>query len=171
MRPLQLDYLREGKRALAAVFILGAFALAFAVDAGLYFARLGDDVALKEVRLAKALQGRTQPSPARMPLSVEEVAFARDTLRRLATPWDSLFRALEAAKSDQVALLALEPNVESRSVTISAEAKDYLAAISYVARLADEPLLKRVHLVRHEPRRNASQRRIGFTISASWSEE
>lgn len=171
MRRLELDYFREAKRTRAAVFALGTFAVFFAADAGLYFANLSDDLAFKESRIAKIVQAPERRSPPATTLSPEEAAFARDTLRLLATPWESLFQALEAAKTDRVALLAIEPNVESRTVTITGEARDYLGALTYVARLADEPRLTRVHLVRHELRRNTPQRQIAFTVSASWRDE
>jgi hypothetical protein len=128
---------------------------------------------LKKDRLAHASSvSRESPRPAALrPVNTEEYAFARETVGRLSTPWDRLFRALESAKTDRVALLAIEPSTDQRTVMISGEAKDYLAALSYLARLADQDALRRVHIVRHEPQRGASQGPLGFTISAAWKEE
>ena len=106
-------------------------------------------------------------APSGSQLSAEEVAFARDTVRRLATPWERLFGALEAAQMDGVALLSVEPDAEGRTVNVTGEAKDYLATLTYVGHLNEEPALKRVHLVRHEAR-DGSERPVLFTVSAAW---
>jgi hypothetical protein len=104
-------------------------------------------------------------------LSAEEYAFARDTVRRLSTPWTTLFQALEAAQTERIALLAIEPDVENRTLSVSGEAKDYLGTLTYVANLADQKTLARVHLARHEVRRGPQQRPVAFTVSAAWKEE
>ena len=169
MRRLELDYLRGARRNRLVKAALAAFALLLALDASVHFTKLGKDIAARETQLARMLQ-TARPLPAASGFSSEEAGYARETLRRLATPWEPLFQALEAAKTEHVSLLAIEPNVEGRSVTITAEAKDYLAALTFVARLNDEPALKRVHLLRHEVRRNPSARRVAFTVSASWRE-
>ena len=169
MRALELDYLRPAKQRRLVALVLGFFALGFAVDAGLYYARLAEGIEREEHRLARTSQQSRQPAGA-PPIGTDELTAARDTLRRLTTPWESLFQALETAKTERVFLLTVEPSVESRTLTITAEAKDYLAALTYVARLGDAPALQRVHLVRHEVRRGSPQRRVTFTVSASWGE-
>ncbi len=170
MRALQLDYRRRrGPRFVA--FLLAAFAAGFTVDAAVHYQSLQREIAFNEARLARRIPLRAQmpfSAPARS-TSANDYALARDTVRRLATPWESLFQALEASQSDQVALLSIEPDVENRAVSISAEAKDYLAALTYVARLSRQDALSRVHLVRHENRRG-TPRPLAFTVSASWEE-
>lgn len=103
-------------------------------------------------------------------VGAEEIAFARETVSRLSTPWQSLFGAVEAGHTDSVALLSIEPDADARTVTITGEAKDYLAALSYMASLAQQQALRRVHLVRHETLRGGSRRPLAFTISAGWEE-
>lgn len=170
MRALQLDYRhRRGPR--LAAYVLVAFAIGFAADAAIHYRSLERDIAFKETRLASRARLRAPvsfPASAKS-ASADEYAFARDTARRLTTPWESLFQALEASQSEHVALLSIEPDVENRAVSISGEAKDYLAALTYVARLGEQEALSRVHLVRHENRRGG-QRPLAFTVSASWKE-
>ncbi len=173
MHQLDLDYLRPGLRFRRARYVLAAAAVAFALDTGWEYSALRKDIALKEDRLAQT-SSVTREAPragSLRPINSEEYAFARDTVGRLSTPWDRLFQALEAAKTDRVALLAIEPSTDQRTVMISGEAKDYLAALSYMASLADQEALRRVHIVRHEPQRGAGQRPLNFTISAAWKEE
>lgn len=171
MRALQLDYRRRrGPRLVA--YALAAFAIGFAADATIYYRSLQQDIALSGTRLASRARLPAQVSfPALVKsASADEYAFARDTARRLATPWESLFQALEASQSEHMALLSIEPDVENRAVSISGEAKDYLAALTYVARLSEQEALSRVHLVRHENRRGG-QRPLAFTVSASWKDK
>jgi hypothetical protein len=103
-------------------------------------------------------------------VSSEELAAAAETVRRISLSWDGLFAALEAAASDKVALLAIEPDPKTQTVLISGEGKDYAAALAYVAELRRAGALSRVHLVRHEQRRDDPHKSIAFSVAASWSE-
>lgn len=173
MRALDLDHVRARSRAPWVRYALAAAALAFGLDQGYYYLALGNDVAALEGSLSRSLSEgarRLVPQqPARVP-AMEEIAMARDTVGRLSTPWERLFRALEGAHTEQVSLLSIEPDAEARTVAIHGEAKDYLAALTYLAGLAEQPALRRVHLVRHELQRNGSQRPLAFTVSAGWQE-
>ncbi len=171
MRPLDIEYLRSTRRAKLAVYVLAAFAVVFAADTLLHYRSIKSELATSEARQTRQAVLRTrQPPMVQALLSPDEYAFARDTAKKLSTPWDELFQALEAAQVDRVALLAIEPDVENRTVSISAEAKDYLAALTYVANLGEQKTLRRVHLIRHELKQGSSQRPLAFTVSASWRE-
>lgn len=168
MRALELDYRGTGGRARLAVIALAAFAAAFACDSAFRYGALLDDVQAKQFELARkpaAPASLSAPEPA---LSAEELAAARETARKLSMPWNVLFHALEAAKTDRVAVLAIEPDAESRTVLLSAEAKDYSAALAYLGNLAQQEALARVHLSRHELKQSAGQRIVAFTVTASW---
>lgn len=170
MRALELDYLQSRQPGWAG-FTLLALALAFAADLGVHQRQLREEIAQKEARLAASAR-RAPTLPARADgASAEEIAFVRETARRLSTPWDRLFAALEAAHSDRAALLTIEPDAENGTVTLTGEAKDYLAALTYVANLAEQKTLRRVHLVRHEISRSSPQRPVLFTVSAAWKEQ
>jgi len=103
--------------------------------------------------------------PASGKASPEELAAARETVQRLSLPWPELFTALESAASEQVALLAIEPDPKSGTVVITGDSKDYLAALTYVLNLSRAETLSRVQLVRHEAKQNA----VGFSVSATWN--
>ena len=99
----------------------------------------------------------------------QEVAAVRETVQRLSLPWDELFAALEAAASDTITLAAIEPDTGKGTVTISADGKDYLAALSYVSNLSRSERLDRVQLVRHEQKANSAGSSVSFAVSAAWS--
>jgi hypothetical protein len=170
MPPLELDYCRSGVSSRTGAYVLAA-ALAFAAHVGAQYLSLREDVASKEARLSAGAAKRAARPAVQQPIDAEEYAFAGETIRRLSTPWGPFFRALESANTERVALLAIEPNVESRTVTLTGEARDYLVTLTYVARLAEQEPLKRVHLVRHEMRRDVPRRPIVFTISAGWKDD
>lgn len=169
MRALDLDHLRVRNREGWVRYALAAAALGFGADQALYYRALSHEVAMAELRVASARQ-RPRSVTAVRDVSAEEVALARDTFGRLSTPWSRLFRALEAAHTGQISLLSIEPDAEAGTVAIHGEAKDYLAALTYMAGLADQPSLQRVHFVRHEIQRPGAQRPLAFTISAGWQD-
>ena len=165
MRALQLDFV-EGRRTPGRVsWLLLSVALAFAAELAYTGYSLRGDVVRLEAQLA------TRPVPrdnaGRVP-DEGEIIFARETIRRIATPWDRLFAALELASNDRVSLIAIEPDAEARRVALSAEATDYLAALTYVANLEHASALKEVRLVRHETQPGGA--RLAFTVSAHWRE-
>lgn len=170
MRPLELDFLRARRPSRVVQAVLLAIAAAFAADVAWQHMQTRIEVESLRMRLAQ------RPAPERQgllkvaaqPVSEEEFGFARDTIRRLSMPWDTLFVALETARIDSVALLSIEPDPAARTVLLQAEAKDYLAALSYVANLREQPALRSVHLVRHETRQNEPRRPVQFSVSASW---
>lgn len=168
---VDLDYARRSNRAAWARFALMVIALAFAGDVAVRYTQLQDDVASLEATIAR--HGRSLPVAHARPVSAsvsdEEWQAARETIGRIATPWDELFLAIESAHTDGAFLLAIEPKVESRSVLLSGEARDYLRLLSYIAALSDVARLEKVHLVRHELKANDPQRPLAFVISAHWS--
>lgn len=170
MRPLDLDFARRGGPKLA-IYLLAAFSVAFLADAVVHHRNLLQDVEIKKAALSEQIRVRPRVRPLAVAApSPEEYAFARDTINRLSTPWNELFEALESAQIEHVALLALEPDLEGRSVTISAEARNYLTALSYVAAVSDQRFLRNVHLVSHEMTGQAP-RPLKFTLSARWKDQ
>jgi hypothetical protein len=170
MRPLELDLLQPRRRPGWASYVLLAIALAFAIDVGVSYRSGLEDVARKESLLAMRETHAGESSRKTAATHPEELQFARDTVRRIAMPWAALFRALEAASSERIALLAIEPDAQNGTVSLTGEAKDYGAVLTYVAQLSDRESLRKVHLVRHEVRSNDPQKAISFSVSASWME-
>lgn len=165
MQRIALDFVRRAPRSRWASRVLLAVALGVAGDMAFTFAQLD-----RAVKANEAVVARGQPRKAVARVSPEELALARDTVERLGLPWTKLFAALESAASDQVALLAIEPDTKSGTVKISGDSKDYLAALGYVLNLSQADALSNVQLVRHELKQNDPQRPVAFSISAAWNE-
>ena len=166
MQTLDLE-LSRGQRPRAIAYALLATAIAIAAEVGMRYRDLKHEIQTKQTRLATTAS-RTDMIPAVPRATTEEFQFARQTARRLSLPWDALFAALEDAASDDVALLGVEPDVANRTVVLSAEAKDYLAALSYVAALSERrTTFGSVRMLRHE-RRHGPQPRMLFTVVATW---
>ena len=165
MQRIQLDFVRRGARSRWAARVLLAVALGLAGDMAVSYVQL-----VREVHSNETIVARAKPRPPLAKASPEEVALVRDSVERLGLPWAKLFAALEAAGSDQVALLAIEPDTKSGTVKITGDSKDYLAALGYVLTLSQNDALSHVQLVRHEVRQNDPQHPVSFAISAAWNE-
>jgi hypothetical protein len=163
MRRLDLDFHRARPAAPWAGWALLAVALAFTLDLGRSFQDARVSVARQEAQLARG-GGRAAAPRAAAP---EELAAARDTIRRLATPWGELFAALESAPTEGVALLSVAPDPQGASVLIAGEARDYGALLGYLEALRRAPPLARAYLVRHEARAGAAAG-VTFTLRAPW---
>ena len=177
-RSLQLDFRGGRPGGYWAGWALLAMAVAFAIDLGASYFSLRGAVSQKEDSLA-VLSHELRISVPSRPVSKEEVTMARETIQRIALPWDRLFGALEAAAStasgtgagtgsEPVALIAIEPDPQAGTVLISGEGRDYAAALGYLQQLRQSKALSAVHLVKHEVQ-NTPGRPVAFTVSAAWS--
>jgi hypothetical protein len=162
MQRIEIDFVRVRRSSPWAGRALFAVSLAVAAHMASDYLRLRESLPGGEARVAAA-----QPRAGARRVSAEELDAARETVERLALPWGKLFGALESAASPQVALLAIEPDPRTGTVTISGESKDYLAALTYVLNLRQSESLANVQLVRHE-QSGGGQRPVGFSVSASW---
>jgi cell division protein FtsB len=171
MRRLSLDY-RKSLAVRPVAYVLLAAAIIVLSDTGIRYRALTQDIAAKQARLAKAsaYRGETKAVPSK--LSADEYVHAKQIAWQLSMPWDKLFRTLEAAATKDVALLAIEPDVERHTVTVSGEAKDYLAALTYVAGLSEQhEAFAKVYLQHHEIRAKGQERPVLFSVSATWREQ
>jgi len=166
MQRIELDFVRRRPASRWAGRVLLAVAVGVAGEMAYTFVQLQSAVRANEAVVARAQPRKSTPPAA----PAEEVAAAKETVDRLALPWTRLFAALEGAASDQVALLAIEPDTKSGTVTISGDSKDYLAALTYVLNLSRSDALSKVELVRHEVKQNDPQKPVSFSIQAAWNE-
>jgi len=168
MQRIELDFVRRRPASRWAGRVLLAAALGVAGEMGFTYVQLERTVNTNEAIVARAASSNARKPVQRV--SPEEVAAARETVDRLALPWSKLFAALEGAANEHVALLAIEPDTKSGTVTISGDSKDYLSALTYVLNLSRNDALSHVQLVRHEVKQNDPQRPVSFSISAAWNE-
>lgn len=165
MQRLDIDFCAGRRGTPWAGRVLLALAAFIAADVGVSYQSAREVLAENRSRAASR-------APAAVPagkVTPQEVAAVRDTVERLALPWNELFSALEAAASDRVALAGIEPDPKKGTVTISGDGKDYLAALSYVFNLSRADSLAHVQLLRHEQKANDPNGAVSFAVSASWS--
>lgn len=174
---LQLDFQpRRDSERWAGIALL-AFALAFIADLGWSWSELRTQLAHKEQRMSvlhAALAGAPVRSTPPRKISPEELGAARDTIQRIALPWDRLFRALESVQATEVALISIQPDAAAGRAIISGEARDYAAVLAYVEQLQQTQVLRDVHLVKHEqqtanPDGTGGRRAVAFALSAAWA--
>lgn len=168
MKALALDYVAAARRPrwlgallLAASLALGAGLLERYLDARSELARLEAAAAL----MAPA-RGRAPRAVPKERLA-EETRSAEAVVRQLTLPWAALVQAVEQAATRDVALLQLQPDAESRSLKLSAEARHRDAMFEYLRRLGAARGLSEVHLVSHRVQREDPQHPIQFSVQAS----
>lgn len=171
MRALNLDY----QRSVAAPAGIGigvlAAGLALAVAVTVQYWRLSDELSATEARLAQAQRSAPAPRAAGRIDDKEmqqAVRAASAVAQELSRPWDALFRALENAKTEDVALLAIEPDATKGMVRITGEARQRQAMLDYIARLDKEAVLQDVFLVEHQIQQQVAEKPIRFSLAALW---
>ena len=168
MRKLDLDYQQTSRRATWSAWVLLLAGFALCGEMGLSYVRLEREMKGLENFLGAAGMAREaahRGSPQNY--SPVELAAARETIERIAVPWDELFNAVETVKAEHIALLAIEPDPKSGTLNLSGEARDYPALLTYVARLEKAKPLHDVYLLHHEIRQS-NLRALTFLITARW---
>lgn len=172
LRRLELDYGPSRRFGLW----LGIVALALAAIIGakladLYVTAKREAVQL-EARIARNGAPRLPRPSAALPESVvREIQRANDVIEQIALPWDRLFRAVESAASEKVALLSITPDQKSGTVQVGGEAAGLGAMFDYVKRLQLQPSLTHVYLVNQKINEQDPQHPVRFTVTASWVEK
>lgn len=164
---LQVDFMVRRHPSRMSWIVAAAGALA--VTATLFEQRaLESEAAGLELRIAAAEPAAVaRPAPADRPLAKEALSISQ----HLATPWGGVLDDLEAASrddGDSIALLSVQPDRESRRVTLVAEARSLPAALNYVQRLQRSHSLRHPLLDSHEVRTDSVERPVRVQITAEW---
>jgi hypothetical protein len=174
MRALHLDLLRTvPARPWWGVAILAAGAIALAM-VGWRYQRLQAEIGDLEASVAQLTRFARREAPRLRAAAgdpkqlVQEIRGANAIIDRLGVPWDALFRELEGAAGEGVALLSIQPDPASGQLRISGEAKRYPDVLAYVERLEARTHLANVFLVGHEVKESAPQRPVAFSLVAEW---
>lgn len=137
--------------------------LTWSLAAEQFEARSFNQVASERAAVRKRAPARDQAALQ------QEVRAANRVIGELNVPWPELFRDLEAASDSTVALLAIQPDSNGRSLRVEGEARDYPAVLGFVRRLEETPAFSEVHAASHQTRVEASYRPIGFALVTRWS--
>jgi hypothetical protein len=168
MRSLSLDFESKRRNRLPGYGLLAIGAVAAALVAGAQM-QLEQEIG-RYPTPAPALD--TGPGkrmlPGALAAQAETLAGARAVVGHLAGPREKLFKTLEAIDAPDVALLALTPNTQKRSVRILGEARTFGAMLSYLRALERSRIFGQVVLVEHEIMDTDPQRPVRFNLSAEW---
>jgi hypothetical protein len=167
MRRVELDYLAPARSPKWPGIVLLMVSLGVASELFMRYRELQAE--LTRLQLAGSLmpaQRRPAAPPSRERLDAE-MRNAASVVRQLALPWAPLIQALEASATREVAILQLQPDAETRSVRLTAEARTREAMFAYLRRLAAAPVLADVHVVNHQVQRDDPQRPIQFSVLAA----
>jgi len=130
---------------------------------------LSAEAAGLELRLAGASPVREVPETARDSAIARE---ARSITQLLGTPWGVVLDDLEAASrdsGDSIAVLSVQPDRDTRRVTLVAEARSLPVALKYVQRLQSSRALLHPLLDSHEVRTESTERPVRVQITAEWN--
>lgn len=89
---------------------------------------------------------------------------------RLLTPWGELFRTLEQAQTDEVALLSIEPDAARGRLRLAGEAKNVEALADYLKRLQATTSIDGLRILMQQIKQNDPQQPIEFAIEAHWND-
>jgi Tfp pilus assembly protein PilN len=167
MKPVELDYLAPPRSPVWPGVVVLALALVVAAGLVARYRSASDELARLELAgKLVAVERRPLASVPKERLDAE-VKAAESVVRELALPWAALIEAVERAASRDVAILQLEPNAETRSVRLVAEARSREAMFQYLRRLGASRGLAEVHVVNHQVEREEPQRPIRFAVQAA----
>src|SRR5258708_440137 len=79
----------------------------------------------------------------------EEAKIIDAAVRQLSIPWAQMIEAIEAASSNEVTVLQLQPETQQRSLRLTAEAQTPEAMLRYRRPLGRAPLLSPMHPFHH----------------------
>jgi hypothetical protein len=173
MQAVNLDYLADKRINWIGLMALsiGAIALVLMVS---HFRDLSRKISDQELLVDK-LKGERRSSfspPASENRSDEQIARetkqANAAIRQLSLPWKDLFEALEATRTAEVAILAIEPDVNKGLVNISAEAKKLDSMLDYAASLQKVALFHEVLILNHQVQEQDPEKPVRFVVQAAW---
>lgn len=168
MRALAFDF---KTKALNAVLGYGLFAVGGLVAALVVGAQVmvNQEIGHYPLPVPRAAPERDEPKlPRGVTSAAEALVGARTVVGHLAGPREKLFRTLETIQEPGVALLALTPDTQKRTLRIYAEARDFGAMLSYFRALEQSHIFSQVLLLEHEIQENDPQRPLRFSLAAAW---
>ncbi len=173
MRAVNLDYLAGRRSHWAGIMALAIGAVAL-ISVVWHYRDLSQEISDQELVISK-LQERAKGasvSPNTEMRDAEQTARetkqANAAILALSLPWKELFEAFEATRTNDVAVLAIEPDPQKGLVRISAETKQFESMLNYASTLQKVALFREVLIVSHEIQDQDPQKPIRFVVQAAW---
>lgn len=124
-----------------------------------------------EIRIAdiESRQPQFNALPEYVPRAPDlEIAFARNTIKRISLPWEDILSGVGGSLPEDVALLEVSPDANSSILQITARAQSLEKMLAYVAQLENFRLFKEVTLTHHEFSNRDPRLPISFSVQLSW---
>lgn len=172
MRALTLDFRRNVRPHGWINTVLLLAGMAAAGFAGWSAWQTSADLHALEATLASLSKQPQRKAPLRAGTDAQQ--FERETrvlanvALELNTPWNPLFRALEAAPQ-KIALLSIEPDAHKRELILTGEAKDFKEMLDYVRYLQEQAMLSGIALQTHQINQQDRDKPVRFRITAGWT--
>jgi Tfp pilus assembly protein PilN len=166
VRRVELDYLAPVRAPLWPGLVVLVLSLAVAGELVLRYRDTQAELARLQLADKLISPERRLPTIPKERLEAEAKS-AEAVVRELALPWAGLIQAIEQAGTRDVALLQLQPDAETRSVRLTAEARSREAMFDYLRRLSAAHTLSEVHVISHQVQRDDPQRPIQFSVQAA----
>jgi Tfp pilus assembly protein PilN len=167
---IALDYAPRGKRAGKLLLLIGVAVLASIVTA---YANLREQEqkwqeASDKVSRRSMMATASRASGEQAKHLQHEVNYANQVIGRLSLPWDQLFKGIEDASTDKVALLGVTPQAQQGLITLNGEARSYADLLAYVDRINANPAFGRARLLSHRVKQDSPNQPVVFSIAATW---
>lgn len=171
MRRLELNFQKPAnppRKTAGWVLLLAGVALL--IEMGVSYDRLQNDreAMNREIRTSRISIDTPRNESANLQFTDKDFAEARQIINRISIPWDMFFAGIESISNADVAVLSIEPDIQTGLLLIKGEAKDYAAALTLVAQLRMAKPFSKVFLLHHEINHDDSQHPVGFTVSMHW---
>lgn len=98
----------------------------------------------------------------------EEIEEANAAIGRLSLPWNELFRGIEDAAIDRVALLSVQPQPQQHLVNLNGEARVYADVLAFMGRLDSSGAFSRTRLLSHKVESDDPRHPVSFAIATGW---
>ena len=99
----------------------------------------------------------------------KELQKANVIVDQINLPWEALFDSIEHIITEDVALLALQPNVTNRTLRISGEARNIPVLLDFIEAMEREVIFEKAHLVNYKIRQDNPHRPVDFLLTAGWN--
>lgn len=126
------------------------------------------DTMNNEIRISNLQLNMSRKESVSRQFTENDFGEARKIVRRLATPWDALFAGLESVRNENVAILSIEPDMQTGLMQIEGEAKDFAAVLILVSQLRKTKPFSDVFMSYHGVTRDDPLHPVSFILSMRW---
>lgn len=171
MRRLDLNFQQRPDRpSSVAGWLLLIVGLVMLIEMGVSYSRLQREreAINNEIRTSRLIVDTSRREASAPQFAEKDFDEARQIIKRLSSPWKEIFAGLESVNSKNVAILSIQPDMQTGLLRIEGEAKDYAAVLTLVAQLRTTKPFSDVFLSHHEIKRDDPQHPVVFTVSMRW---